>query len=55
MQAIENTKVVVTTLMCVVFLAQIPNLMQIFGLCAGLFGVTVIVVQKKEDIAAKEV
>ena len=54
-QAIENTKTVITTLMCVIFLNQIPNLMQIFGLLAGLLGVTVIVVQKKEDIAAKEV
>jgi len=54
-QAIENTKVVITTLMCVIFLNQIPNLVQILGLCAGMLGVTVIVVQKKEDIAAKTV
>ena len=54
-QAIENSKTVVTTLMCAIFLSQIPNLMQLFGLITGLIGVAVIVIQKKDDIEAKEI
>jgi len=54
-QAIENSKTVVQTVMCIVFLGQIPNLMQIFGLITGSIGVISIVLQKKKDVAAKEI
>ena len=43
-QAIENSKTIVTTLMGAIFLSQIPNLMQWFGLASGLIGVVVIVI-----------
>ena len=43
-QAIENSKTVVQTIMAAIFLAQIPNLMQFLGLASGLLGVTVIVI-----------
>ena len=42
-QAIENSKTVVYTVLCIVFLGQIPNLMQISGLVAGMIGVVSIV------------
>ena len=54
-QAIENSKTIVTTLMGMIFLSQIPNLIQWFGLISGLLGVIVIVIQKKEDVEAKEI
>jgi len=41
--------------MCIVFLGQIPNLMQILGLITGSIGVISIVLQKKKDVAAKEI
>jgi uncharacterized membrane protein len=43
-QAIENSKTIITTLMAAVFLSQVPTLMQWFGLVSGLVGVIVIVI-----------
>ena len=43
-QAIENSKTIITTLMAAIFLSQVPNVMQWFGLAAGLVGVVVIVI-----------
>lgn len=42
-QAIENSKTVIQTGMAIIFLGQIPNLMQIMGLVAGSVGVIMIV------------
>lgn len=54
-QAIENSKTVVQTILCIIFLGQIPNLMQILGLVTGAIGVISIVLQKKKDVAAKQI
>jgi drug/metabolite transporter (DMT)-like permease len=52
-QAIENSKTVVQTLLCIIFLGQIPTVMQIAGLLTGMIGVISIVLQKKKDVEAK--
>lgn len=54
-QAIENAKTIVQTLMGVIFLGQIPNVVQICGLCTGLIGVFVIIMQKKDAEKEKEI
>jgi len=52
-QAIENSKTVVQTILCIIFLAEIPTLMQILGLLTGSIGVISIVLQKKKNVEAK--
>jgi drug/metabolite transporter (DMT)-like permease len=54
-QAIENAKTIVQTLMGVIFLGQYPNVIQICGLCTGLIGVFVIILQKKDDNKSDDV
>jgi uncharacterized membrane protein YuzA (DUF378 family) len=41
--------------MGVIFLGQIPNVVQICGLCTGLIGVFVIIMQKKDAEKEKEI
>ena len=53
-QAIENAKTIVQTILAVIFLGQIPNVVQICGLCTGLIGVFVIILQKKSDDQDKD-
>ena len=49
-QAIENAKAIVQTILTAIFVKQVPSILQILGLVAGLIGVTIIVIQKKESI-----
>jgi len=42
-QAIENSKTLVQTVLCIIFLGQIPTIMQISGLLTGMIGVISIV------------
>ena len=41
--------------MGVIFLGQIPNVIQICGLCTGLIGVFVIILQTKDTEKEKEI
>ena len=53
-QAIQETKTIVQTILTIIILQKYPNLMQYFGLFSGLAGVTVIVSQKKKAAENKK-
>ena len=48
-QAIQETKTIVQTVLCVIFDGLVPNWIQINGLISGLIGVAIIVLQTKKN------
>ena len=48
-EAIENSKVVVQTIMVIIFDHKWPNILQYFGIATGVLGVSIIILQKKDD------
>ena len=48
-EAIENSKVVVQTILVIIFQGKWPNILQYFGIATGFLGVSIIILQKKDE------
>lgn len=53
MQAIENQKTVVVTIITAIVFQRMPTVLQICGLCSGIVGVLFIVFQKQKKVEEK--
>jgi len=46
-QSIENTKVIVQTLLIIIMVGELPNLIEFVGMVLGIFGAVILVAQNK--------